>query len=180
MVDEINNEEEFPQILPGDQDTPDGEKSERIEDYEDRVLELENQVTARDEALVTASDSITELEKMIADKDGEIALLQQMKNEFEEEVAEITGSLTEALLAYRDMVIQANLEVLEEMIEGDNLQAINQSLNKAKSLTSRVREGVEAQILLTRIPSGAPERKSPDMSTLSPREKIQYAIGGNR
>ena len=51
-------------------------------------------------------------------------------------------------------------------------------VEKAKALVSRVKQGVEAEVSLAKVPAGAPERTLPDLSALSPREKIQYAIGG--
>jgi len=38
---------------------------------------------------------------------------------------------------------------------------------------------MEEEVSKARIPAGAPQRVPPDLSALSPREKIQYAIGGS-
>ena len=46
-----------------------------------------------------------------------------------------------------------------------------------KALVTKVKQGLEIEISLARVPAGAPERTLPDLSALSPREKIQYAIG---
>jgi hypothetical protein len=74
------------------------------------------------------------------------------------------------------MVVAANPEIPEELISGDGIEAVNQSLEEAKSLISRVKQGLEAEVQASRVPTGAPERTSPDLSTLSPREKIQYGV----
>ena len=63
------------------------------------------------------------------------------------------------------------------MISGGSLEPIDESLARAKALVSRVREGIESRISLSRVPAGAPERTAPDFSGLTPREKIQYAVG---
>jgi len=97
--------------------------------------------------------------------------------EAEEKIAATDDSLAEAVASYKAMVVQSNPEVIEELISGDTVESINESLVKAKALVSKVRQGVEAEIALARVPAGAPERTSPDLSALSPREKIQYAIG---
>ena len=109
---------------------------------------------------------IIELEQVMTTKDGEIATQKQ--------------SLGEAVASYKAMVIQSNPEVIKELIGGDTIESINESLEQAKTLVSRVRQGLEAEISLAKVPAGAPERTSPDLSALSPREKIQYAIGGRR
>jgi len=75
-------------------------------------------------------------------------------------------------------VVQSNPDVVEELIGGETIESINKSLDKAKVLVSKVRQGIEAEISMMKIPAGAPERTSPDLSAMSPREKIQYAIGG--
>jgi len=77
-------------------------------------------------------------------------------------------------------VVESHPEVLEELITGDSVESINESLNKAQTLVSRVRQGLETEITLAKVPTGAPERTSPDLSSLSPREKIQYALGGKQ
>ena len=84
------------------------------------------------------------------------------------------------MAGYKSMVVQANPEIVEELINGDTVESINDSLEKAKVLVNKVRQGIETEVSLAKVPAGAPERTSPDLSTLSAREKIQYAIGGKR
>ena len=88
-------------------------------------------------------------------------------------------SLTKAVTGYKTLVIKSNPDIIEDLIDGDTIESINESLEKAKDLVSRVRQGVEAEISKVKVPVGAPERSSPDLSALSPAEKIRYAIGGN-
>ena len=75
------------------------------------------------------------------------------------------------------MVAQANPEVIDELISGDSIASIDESVSRAKEMVSKVRRGIESEISLAKVPAGAPERTAPDLSALSPREKIQYAIG---
>ena len=103
--------------------------------------------------------------------DNEMATLKQAMAESEEK-------LTEAVANYKDLVIQSNPEVPEELVTGDTIEAINESLEKAKTLVSRVRQGLETEIASAKVPAGAPIRTPPDLSALSPREKINYAVGG--
>ena len=147
---------------------------------ETRIAELERLVAQRDRELVTARARVNEVEQVVAGKDSEIAALTQSRNELEERLTRLSGLLAEAVSRYRAMVIEANPEVVAELVSGDSIESINESLSQAKALVSKVRQGVEAEISLARVPAGAPERTSPDLSTLSPREKIKYAIGGRR
>ncbi len=131
----------------------------------------------KDGELAKANARLTELEQAIAGKEGEITRLKQSREELEQRVSATGNLLAEAVTSYKALVTQANPEVLEELITGDTIEAVNESLGKAKALVSKVRQGVEAEISLSRVPAGAPERTPLDLSVLTPREKIQYAIG---
>ena len=96
------------------------------------------------------------------------------------EVVNLKHSLNEAVTSYKTMVVQANPDVPEEFISGDTIESIEGSLMKAKTLVGKVRQGLEAEIVSVKVPTGAPQRTLPDLSSLSPREKIQYAIGGKK
>ena len=143
---------------------PGGEKPEHSE--EQGVVELESLVAQQEEELTRANTRITELEHAVA--------------EAEERLTTNNNSLTEAVASYKTTVVQANPEVLEELIAGDTIESIDDSLKKAKTLIGRVRQGLEDEISAVKIPAGAPQRTPPDLSALSPREKIQHAIGGKK
>jgi len=205
LADEVNQKENSAESQPGDQNPPEVEElgqsvtseagvagpeslvaQTEVEDLgqgaisEAGVAELESLVVQEDEELATARARIIELEEVLAGKDSDIATLEQSQAETDERLTAVSSSLAEAVASYRTMVVQANPEVIEELITGDTIEAVNESLDKAKALVSKVREGVEAAISLAKVPAGAPERTSPDLSALSPREKIQYAVGGRR
>ena len=156
---------------------PSGDQAES-EQNQDRVAELKGLVAQKDEALTKANARINELEQTAANLDSEVAGLKQTLGESEERLTAISHSLTEAVDGYRTLVIQSNPEVPEELITGDTIEAINESLEKAKTLVSRVRQGLETEIASAKVPAGAPIRTPPDLSALSPREKINYAVGG--
>ncbi len=144
----------------------------------DRVTELEGLIAQKDEELAKANARIVELEQTVANLDSEVVSLKQALAESEERLTTINHSLAEAVAVYKDLVAQSNPEVPEELITGDTIEAINESLEKAKTLVNRVKQGLEAEITAGKVPAGAPIRTPPDLSALSPREKINYAIGG--
>lgn len=133
---------------------------------ESRLAELEGLLAQKDEALTKANGRIGELEQAVAESDGKLTT--------------ISDSLAEAVVGYRALVVESHPEVIEELITGDSVESINESLREAQALVGKVRQGLEAEITLARVPAGAPERTSPDLSALSPREKIQYALGGKQ
>jgi len=130
--------------------------------------------------LESKNAAIAELEQTVVSKDGEIAILKQAVAESDRKLAELNESLTQAVASYRAMIMEANPEVPDELLTGDTIDAINESLGNARALIDRVKQGIEAEVSRTRIPAGAPQRAPLDLSVLSPREKIQYAIGGKR
>ncbi len=160
--DELNPEGETNGVNQTEnQNPPSGEEL-----GESRLAELEGLLAQKDEELTKANTRIGELEQAAADSEAKLTTT--------------SDSLAEAVVGYRALVVESHPEVLEELITGDSVEAINESLREAQTLVSRVRQGLETEITLARVPAGAPERTSPDLSTLSPREKIQYALGGKQ
>ncbi|MFH0914140.1 MAG: hypothetical protein V1849_02475 [Chloroflexota bacterium] len=109
-----------------------------------------------------------------------LAELEQALTGREAEVAGLKQSLSQAVASYKTLVLSSHPRVPAELISGDSIEAINSSLEKAKSLVSRVRQELEAEVVASRVPAGAPPRTAVELSALSPREKIQYGIGGKR
>ena len=123
---------------------------------------------------------VAEFEQIVADKESEIATLKKSEGELKEKLSAIGKSLTEAVASYKDRVVQMNPGITEELISGDTIEAVDTSLEKAIGLIGRVKKSVEKEISQIRVPAGAPGRRTSDLSALSPREKIQYAIGGKK
>ena len=148
------------------------------EEGELEVLKREKGTLAR--ALEARDITIAELEKAIAGKDSEIIASKQAMDELDKKLVDISDALAEAVAGYKALVLKANPGVLAELIIGDTVDEVNQALENAQSLIARVRQEMEAEASRTKVPAGAPQRAPLDLSGLSPREKIQYAIGGNR
>jgi multidrug efflux pump subunit AcrA (membrane-fusion protein) len=130
---------------------------------------------------------VAELEQLIAQKESELALKDLRISELEQAVAsrdsqlaELESRLSQAVEAYRALVVKANPAVPAELISGESVEAIDKSLANAQLLVDRVRQELESEIAAAKIPAGAPPRTPPDFSALSPKEKIQYAIGERR
>ncbi len=127
------------------------------------------------QGLAEASRRGTELEQALIGRESEIAELKQGHASLETRVTDLTRSLAEAVAGYRAIVVEANPGVPAELITGDSVAAIGESLEKAQALVKQVRRGLEADAALSRFPAGAPERASPVLH-LSPREKIEQGI----
>ena len=171
LADELDRVENIVESPPGGENPPDPEEPQE-------TAESDSLLAQKTEELARANARLEELEEAIAGRDGEIVGLKQDRDELEDRLSAVSSSLNEAVASYKTMVVRANPELIEDLISGDTIDSVNESLDRAKALVSRVRQGVEAEISLARVPAGAPERTPPDLSALSPREKIQYAIGG--
>jgi len=145
-----------------------------------RVAEPEGLIAEKDEALAARNARIAELEQALGGKDEQIAALTQSAAELEQKLAEREESLAQAIASYRTLAIKYNPSVSEEQVAGDSIEEIDASLASAQALINRVRQELEAEIAAARIPAGAPQRTPADLSALSPRDKIQYAIGERR
>lgn len=148
------------------------------EEPRERVAELEDLIKQKDQEIALMSARILEFEQTITGLESEITALKQVVAESNGNVDKLSENLKQAVSSYRALVVQANPGVPEELITGDSIEAITDSLEAARTLVSKIRNGMEAEISLVRVPVGTPERTAPDLSGLSPREKIQYAVGG--
>ena len=124
-----------------------------------------------------AEARVTELEQVIATRDSDIVTLKQAVVESDGKFDSINDRLKNAVVAYKAVVVQANPYITEELITGNTIDELNQSVEKAKALIAQVKTSIEAEIASSKVPAGAPARTPPDLSALSPREKIQYAVG---
>jgi uncharacterized coiled-coil protein SlyX len=146
---------------------------EELESAATRVAELEQLVASKESELGAKDSRIAELEQAVADRDSQIAALNQS-------LAELESKLSQAVASYKALVVKSNPAVPEELIAGDSIEEIDASLANAQVLIERVRQELEVEIAAAKIPAGAPLRAPLDFSALSPKEKIQYAIGERR
>ncbi len=130
--------------------------------------------------LESKNEIIVRLEQIIAGRDSEIAALKQAVGEAEKKLDDLGNALAQAVASYKALVIKSNPGVLAELITGNTIDEVNESLKNAQLIIDRVRQEMEAEASRIRVPAGAPQRLPLDLSVLSPREKIQYAIGGKK
>ncbi|MEK7354306.1 MAG: hypothetical protein AABZ77_07365, partial [Chloroflexota bacterium] len=109
-----------------------------------------------EEELAKLNARLIELEQAVAGKEAEITSLKQTGQEMETRLTAINDSLSQAVASYKAVVVRANPEVIEELITGVTIASINDSLNRAKELVSKVRRGVQSEISLAKVPAGAP------------------------
>jgi len=146
---------------------------------ENEFTELRQQNEALAREAEARAEHIARLEQTLAGKDAEIAALKLSLDESSSTLDEQGKALAQAVAAYKELIIQANPGLLAELITGDTIEAVDASLKQARALIEKVRQEMEAEAARTRVPAGSPQRAPLDLSGLSAREKIQYAIGGS-
>ena len=110
------------------------------------------------------------------DLEAEVSRLHTTIEEQETELANLREQVASAAKRYRSALLASAPEVPEELIQGETVAELDQSLVSAKQIVEKIASQLEAHVAAERVPSGAPPRRGVDLSTLSPREKILYAL----
>ncbi len=157
------------------------EKEGQVDEMEATRAELEE---LRREKGVLAGEieardtTIARLEQAVAGRDGEIAALKPGLGGAGKKLAALSAAPGQAGASYKGLGIKLDPGGLARVITGDTIEEVDESLKNAQALVERVWQEMEAEASRTKVPAGAPQRAPLDLSALSPREKIQYAIGG--
>jgi len=103
--------------------------------------------------------------------------------EREEELAAIRAEIDEArqrlalaVAKYRLLALERQPQIPAELVSGETVEEVARSLATARALVERVRRQLEAETQSRRVPVGSPGRQGADVSALSPRDKIAYAL----
>jgi hypothetical protein len=123
---------------------------------------------------------VTGMESKLAEKEAALSETTERLDRMTGAVADLEARLAKAAASYRTLIAGVHPEIPEDLISGQSIEEIDTSVEKAKSLVTRVKKGLEAAATRSRVPPGAPPRTAPDLAGMSPREKIKYGIGGNR
>ena len=153
-----------------------------LETAKNQANELTGQLGERDAKLGVIQGQLTEFTELGKTKDEKLQAAETATGELTAKLEAATGGLASAFTSYKALVLQANPTVPGELITGESIEELNESLEKAKAVVGKVREGLAAEAAAVKVPAGAPPRTLPDLSALSPREKLEYAVkqGGKK
>lgn len=82
-----------------------------------------------------------------------------------------------AALRYREAVLAGEPHLPAELVGGETVEEIEESLARARQTVAQVRQHLEQQAQALRVPPGATTRSVPDLEGLSPAEKIRLGLG---
>lgn len=93
-----------------------------------------------------------------------------------EQLAEAAQRAQASAERYRDLVVRTEPALPADLIAGDTIDAVDASVEAARTMVGHVRSHIEAQSQAGRVPAGAPPRSAPDVGALSPEQKIRYGL----
>jgi lipopolysaccharide biosynthesis regulator YciM len=157
-----------------------GEPSGTLETRQESVTEPapENPpITDHDERISLMEGILMERDAELKEARKKLAEMEQQNTVNSERLEKLDESFKKAVDNYREIVISANRQILPELISGESVEEIQESLAKANELTERIKAKLEEQAGTERIPAGAPQRGMEDTGNLTAREKILKGIG---
>ena len=93
-----------------------------------------------------------------------------------EEASALRAQLSDVLDRYRALLLARDPDVPEELVRGDTVAELESSYERAAALVDRLRRRAAEQSAQERVPAGAPARRGPDTSALSPQQKIMLGL----
>jgi len=112
----------------------------------------------------------------LAGADEQAAAHQERIGGLEGELSTTREQVQDAALRYREALLSASPEVPADMVGGETLEEVEASLAAARQTVSQIRQHLESQTQSSRVPAGAPPRQAPDLSALTPEEKIRIGL----
>ena len=106
----------------------------------------------------------------------EIERLNALVDEKDTELSGMRHQIDFAVGRYRIALMVSAPELPEELINGKTIVELDNAMESAKKIVEKVASRLGVRTPEDRVPSGAPARRQADLSGLSPREKILYAI----
>jgi chromosome segregation ATPase len=146
-------------------------------DAEARAVHLEEMNGEMRGRLETVEGELASERQRIDELDGQLAGAQTGLAAAQQETQELHARLQVAAGKYREVLLAATPELPEEMVAGDSIEEVEAAAERARQTVRQVRDRMESQAQVGRVPAGSPPRGAPDFSALSPIEKIRLGLG---
>lgn len=142
--------------------TTDGKTPREGSDTPPEAVDLSRQI-AEQSARITALEH--ELEQLSAARDAA-----------EAEAGDARRTVAVTLGRYRALLLASSDNVPEELVQGDTVDAVDESFRRGRALVERLRNELEAAARQARVPSGTPQRRAADLSGMTPHQKILLGL----
>ncbi len=165
---------------------------------------MEEEIVLLEEQLATAQTDIERLQEALAEATAKASTHESQGAELERQLAALRRELGErdgvmtahaaeietlrgavtaaeergkaAAGRYRESVLALEPNLPADLVAGDSVEAVDESLDRARQTVARVRQHLEQVAAAQRVPAGAPPRAAPDLGALSPLEKIRAGL----
>jgi hypothetical protein len=154
---------------------------------------VEEEVVLLEEQLAAAHTEIERLQARLADTETAAAEAGTLRRELAElktratqqaadleslraALAEAEAGARAAAARYREAVLGREPQLPADLVSGDTVDAVDESLARARETVAQVRQHLEQEAHALRVPAGAPVRAAPDFSGLSAAEKIRLGL----
>ncbi|HXG42139.1 MAG TPA: hypothetical protein VNL95_05370 [Dehalococcoidia bacterium] len=154
------------------------EARRELEALQGQVADAEARAAHHRQQVALLQRQLEEARQLASQREEEVARLQGELAQARDEAEALRRQLREAALRYREARLAARPELPPELVTGETLEEIEQQLQQAEGIVARLRERMEEQAQGERFPAGAPPRRAPDLSSLSPLEKIRHGLQG--
>jgi len=138
-------------------------------DREARALHLDELNRQLREQLAAAQAELSSVQADLSAAQVGLSAVQTDKDD-------LHARLQAAVGKYREALLTAAPEVVVEMVSGESIEEVDAAMERAHQTVLQVRERLESQAQAGRVPTGSPPRTAPDLSALSPIEKIRLGI----
>ena len=134
-----------------------------------------------EEQLADSRAQIEALQASAADAEARAATARSDLTEAREALSSAQTTIREAAAKYRAAVLASAPDIPEDLVpEAEDIAEIDRGIEAARRVVGRVREKMEEetadQARALRVPAGAPVRRAPDISALSPEDKIRLGL----
>lgn len=159
---------------------PDGEDLATLRDQlahaRSEVERLRHDATAAQSRADHAAAEAAVLRGELQSSDERLAAAETDATDLRTQLSDAADRVRAAAERYRDLVVKTEPALPAELIAGDTVDAVDAAVESARAMVGRVRSHLEAQAHAARVPAGAPPRSSPDLSAMTPEQKIRHGL----
>ena len=140
--------------------------------------QTEDALSERDRRLSGLEEALGQRDARIAHLEAALGQAEDDAKRSDEEMEGVNSRLAQAVELYRGSLLASEPDVPEDMVQGSTVEVVQESLARVRQMVEQVRGRLEARASLERTPLGVPARSAPDLSALSPQEKILVGLRG--
>ncbi len=162
----------------------DGELDDRLADAQAQIESLQAAAADAEARAATAREELTDakgarssVEALLAESAAAREAAEDELSGMRSEVEEARSRLVEAAVKYREAKLASAPEIPQDLVPAaETLAEIDAGFEAAQRVVGQLRERMREERQPARVPVGSPARRAPDLSSLSPSEKIRLGL----